>query len=548
MRALAQAPANGEPAADLPAQPTSAEWRAARGAADSAGLRLRHHDPALHERLAPGEPRARALFDRLEAARWQALGARMMPGILHNLAGAMAQRLDRLGLLRAHLAAQMPLAEALPMLALTALLDRREPLIESGAMDMWHRFAAAHFATELTVLREHLDDQAQFAAAAGDAIRAMFTAMEWDGTPHPPREDARAEGVPTAVGAAPDDAAGQGAAAEAEEAGRGAAGAEARPVAPQPYRAFSSQFDRTAEATDLATPGELADLRGKLDRSLGDARTATAKLANRLQRQLMARARTAWRFDLEEGVLDSARLSRIVVEPGTPLSFKQEQDTFARDTVVGLLIDNSGSMRGRPIMLAAMAADLAARALERCGVACEVLGFTTQSWRGGRSARAWAAAGRPAGPGRLGDLLHVVYKAAATPYRQARLPIALMLRDDLLRENVDGEALLWAAARLRARPERRRLLLVISDGAPNERATMEANQDALFLDRHLRTVVQTLESQGQIELSAIGIRHRVDRIFRSAVVVDDEAGIGPALLTQLARSLTDKYSAAHRPP
>jgi len=536
MRALAHTAANGEPAADLPPQPTAAEWSAARGVADSTGLRLRHHDPALHARLAPTNARARALFDRLEAARWQALGARVMPGILENLASAMARRLDGLGLLHAHLAAQVPLAEALPMLALDALLDRREALLGSGAMQMWHRFAHAHFSSELAALRDHLDDQAAFAAAAGDAIRAMFAAMEWDDAGRPEPDGDEAEGLPATVGLAPDEAAGAGAAAEAEEAGRGTSTATAGTAA-APYRAFSTQFDRIAEATDLASPEELADLRGKLDRSLGDARTATAKLANRLQRQLMALARTAWRFDLEEGMLDTTRLSRVVVEPGTPLSFKQEQEAFARDTVVSLLIDNSGSMRGRPILLAAMAADLAARALERCGVACEVLGFTTQSWRGGKSARAWASAGRPAGPGRLGDLLHVVYKSASTPYRQARLPLALMLRDDSLRENVDGEALLWAAARLRARPERRRLLLMISDGAPNERATLDANSDGLFLERHLRGVVQAIESQGRIELSAIGIRHRVDRIFRSAVVVEDEAGVGPALLSQLAASL-----------
>jgi cobaltochelatase CobT len=517
----------------LPLHATVDEIAAARGAADTAGLRARHHDADLHARLAPAEARARALFDALEEARFRALGVRAMPGILGNLAAVLSRRLEALGLRHSHLAAQVPLVEALPMVALDAFLERDAPLVESGALEMWHRFAGTRFGSALASLRPHLADQASFAAAAHDAIRAMFAAMQWDDetnsiSPGSRAGDAALLGLEP-VGSEGDDPGGE------EQAGHGES-IFARGQPPAAYRRFSTAFDLVADAADLAGPEEQRALRDKLDTSMGDMRATLTRLANRLQRHLLADRLGAWNFDQEEGLLDTARLDRVVTAPGAALSFKQEIVAPARDTVVALLIDCSGSMRGRPIALAAMAADLAAQALERCGVAVEVLGFTTRGWKGGETARQWATAGRPRGPGRICDLLHVVYKAAGTPYRQARTALAVMLRENGLRENVDGEALLWAVGRLRSRPERRRLLVVVSDGAPSDRATLDAN-DPMYLDRHLREVVAAIEASGRIELSAIGIGHPADRIYRDAVVVETADALGSAMLSLLGRKL-----------
>lgn len=527
------------PGTELP--PVGEDWAAARGLGDQAGLRLRHHDPAMHAILAPRGARARTLFDILEQARTQALGVRLMPGILSNLAAAIAQRLDAMGLLRAHLAAQVPLAEALPMLALDSLLGHERPLLDSGAMDMWHRFARARFGPALAALRPHLADQAEYAAVAHEAVAAVLAAMQWDDSAQPAAPSQPADGARPETGTDEgEDAAleAPGGAKAAEDPGRGEASRAAGPAALGYWR-FSTLDDRTVAAASLASPEELTALREQLDRSMADIRTAMTRLAHRLQRRLLAERMSAWSFDQDEGLLDTARLDRVVTAPGEALSFKRERLAPSRDTVACVLIDNSGSMRGRPIALAAMAADLAAQALERCGVTVEILGFTTASWRGGQSARRWVEAGRPPHPGRICDLLHIVYKSADQSYRQARAALALMLRDGLLRENVDGEALLWAASRLLARPERRRVLVVVSDGAPSDRATLDAN-DPLYLDRHLRETVARFEAERRIELSAIGIGHPVDGHYRDAVVVSGPEGLAPALLSQLGSRLRQR--------
>jgi cobaltochelatase CobT len=525
------------PPADAAGDPSDEAWRRARGAADDAGLRQRHHDAALHAALAPAEPRARALFDALEAARVRALGIGPMPGIRANVAAVLAARLDALGILQAQLAAQVPLAEALPTLALEALTDG-EDLIDSGAMATWRLFARRHFARELAALPPLLPDQRGFAAGAHLAIAAMMRAMEWDASPGAP---AAAEALPGDGDAREDDRAVRRPAAvpDAAAAPRAGPGGSASPVPVQhaAYRAYTTDHDRVVPADELASPAELRELRALLDQSVAAARAGTSRLAQRLQRHLLAEQTTTWTFDEDEGLLDAGRLARVVTDPARPLAFKREREAPTRNTVVSLLIDNSGSMRGPPIALAAMAADLASAALERAGIACEILGFTTGGWRGGESAKRWTAAGAPGHPGRLCDLRHIVYKAAATPYRTAQLAIAAMLREGLLRENVDGEALLWAASRLRERPERRRLLLVISDGAPSDRATLDANADPALLDRHLRTVIAAIERQGRIELSAIGLRHDVRRLYRDAVVVERPDQLGPALLSQLGSKL-----------
>jgi cobaltochelatase CobT len=258
------------------------------------------------------------------------------------------------------------------------------------------------------------------------------------------------------------------------------------------------------------------------------------RLANRLQRRLMAQQARSWDFDQEEGLLDAARLARVVVSPGHSLSYKIERDTEFRDTVVSLLIDNSGSMRGRPIAIAAICGDILARTLERCGVSTEILGFTTRGWKGGQSREAWLTDGRPPNPGRLNDLRHIVYKRADEPYRRSRRNLGLMMREGLLKENIDGEALLWAHNRLVARPEERRILMVISDGAPVDDSTASANGGS-YLERHLRQVIDWIEKRSTVELIAIGIGHDVTRYYNRAVTIMDADQLAGAMVEQLAQ-------------
>jgi cobaltochelatase CobT len=306
----------------------------------------------------------------------------------------------------------------------------------------------------------------------------------------------------------------------------------------QQYHAYTVKFDEIVDADQLCDAEELGRLRNHLDQQLSHLQGVIGKLANRLQRRLMAQQNRSWEFDLDEGTLDAARLARIVANPMHALSFKKEKDTNFRDTVVSLLIDNSGSMRGRPITVAAMSADILARTLERCGVKVEILGFTTRAWKGGQSREQWLAAGKPANPGRLNDLRHIIYKPADAPWRRARKNLGLMLREGILKENIDGEALLWAHNRLLARTEERKIMMVISDGAPVDDSTLSVNPGN-YLERHLRDVIDWIETRSPVELIAIGIGHDVTRYYRRAVTIVDADQLGGTMMEQLA-SLFDE--------
>ncbi len=299
------------------------------------------------------------------------------------------------------------------------------------------------------------------------------------------------------------------------------------------YKAFTTKYDEVVDAAELCEPEELQRLRDYLDKQLQNLSSVVARLANRLQRRLMAQQSRSWEFDLEEGVLDTARLPRIIIDPQQPLSFKHEKDMEFRDTVVTLLIDNSGSMRGRPITVAATCADILARTLERCGVKVEILGFTTRAWKGGQSREAWLQAGKPPNPGRLNDLRHLIYKSADAPWRRARKNLGLMMREGLLKENIDGEALDWAHQRLLGRPEQRKILMMISDGAPVDDSTLSVNSGN-YLERHLRYVIEEIETRSPVELIAIGIGHDVTRYYRRAVTIVDAEELGGAMTEKLA--------------
>ena len=542
----------------------------ARGAADSAALRLRYHDARLHSRVAPMDVEARAVFDALEMARVEALGARSMGGVRDNLAQLTEARVRSDAIVRARTAEEVPLSTAVGLIARERLTGQAPPRAAEAGLQLVAPWIEGKAAAELDALALTLDDQGAFAKLSRRLLEDLELAAAEDlGEEEPEQagddaegdeggeEDAAEQGEEGTPGGGDvemrgeevEDQNAQGETSDELEVGEeeAAAGddlnesAFASPgrrnwdLTPETdYKAFTTRFDEIVEAGELCDEEELGRLRAFLDQQMAGLQNVVTRLANRLQRRLMAQQARSWDFDQEEGLLDAARLARVVVNPRHALSFKIERDTEFRDTVVSLLIDNSGSMRGRPIAIAAICGDILARTLERCGVATEILGFTTRGWKGGQSREAWLSAGRPPNPGRLNDLRHIVYKRADEPYRHARRHLGLMMREGLLKENIDGEALLWAHNRLIARPEERRILMVISDGAPVDDSTASANGGS-YLERHLRQVIDWIEKRSSVELIAIGIGHDVTRYYSRAVTIMDADQLAGAIIEQLAR-------------
>lgn len=552
------------PARDLPSE----EVAQVRGEADAIALRLRHHDADVFRRTAPAAPAARAVFEAVEQARVEAIGARNMEGAAVNLAAALDERCRRQGYSRITDRADAPLSEVAGLLAREALTGRAPPETAQRMVDLWRPEFSGDAGRCLDEMLAHIDDQEAFAKLARQLITDLNLMDEGEsdeekGEESEGDEDGAGEGDSDSTeGDSANPMAAQGEDAEQGEGEDGAeAGAEDSSAEMMPgtgdeepgrstpqnlppgfgandrrqpsYAPYSTEFDEVVRAEDLCDPEELTRLRQHLDQQLSSLQGVVTRLANRLQRRLMAQQQRSWEFDLEEGLLDSARLARVVINPMHSLSYKFEKQTEFKDTVVTLLIDNSGSMRGRPISVAAMSADILARTLERCGVKVEILGFTTRAWKGGQSREKWLAEGKRPNPGRLNDLRHIVYKEADSPLRRSRRNLGLMLREGILKENIDGEALLWAHSRLIARPEERRVLMVISDGAPVDDSTLSVNPGN-YLERHLREVIQWIELRSSVELIAIGIGHDVTRYYRRAVTIFDADQLGGTMMEQLA--------------
>ena len=542
----------------------------ARGAADSAALRLRYHDAQLHTRGAPMDVEARAVFDALEMSRVEALGAKSMGGVKNNLAQLVEARVRSDAIVRARSAEEVPLSTAIALIARQRLTGEAPPRASEAGLKLVAPWIEEKAAAELDALALTLDDQAAFAnlsrrlledldlASTQDPIQdepenAGDDAEGEDGGNQDPEEEGK-EGTPGGGdtemrGEEVEDQDAEGDSSDEMEMGEDEAPAgddsnESMFASPNrrnwdlspetDYKPYTTRFDEIVEAHELCDEEELGRLRAYLDQQMAGLQNVVTRLANRLQRRLMAQQARSWDFDQEEGLLDAARLARVVVSPGHSLSYKVERDTEFRDTVVSLLIDNSGSMRGRPIAIAAICADILARTLERCGVQTEILGFTTRGWKGGQSRESWLSAGRPPNPGRLNDLRHIVYKRADEPYRHSRRNLGLMMREGLLKENIDGEALLWAHNRLIGRPEERRILMVISDGAPVDDSTASANGGS-YLERHLRQVIEWIEKRSTVELIAIGIGHDVTRYYTRAVTIMDADQLAGAMVEQLAQ-------------
>ncbi len=557
-----------------------------RGHADSIALRIACHDPAVHRRIAPGGQQARAVFDSIEQARVEAIGARRMAGVSKNLAAMLEDRFHRGKFDEITDRADAPIEDALSLMVRERLTGQPPPKAAKKLVDLWRPLIEDRAGRSLDRLERVLDDQRRF----GDAVHDLLDALDMGEDRTRDEEDEEDEGDEQEQ--RKDDKSGEGDASDTEDAQRlsaeeadasleespdsaaeamdaptaemaddsemGDADSAAEPWRPRhglneprgpDYRPFTGRFDETIAAEDLCEPEELDRLRSYLDKQLSHLQGVVARLANRLQRRLMAQQNRAWEFDLEEGLLDPARLSRIIIDPLHPLSFKHEKETNFRDTVVTLLLDNSGSMRGRPITVAATCADILARTLERCGVKVEILGFTTRAWKGGQSRESWLAAGKPGNPGRLNDLRHIIYKAADAPWRRARKNLGLMMREGLLKENIDGEALDWAHKRLLGRTEQRRILMMISDGAPVDDSTLSVNPGN-YLERHLRYVIEEIETRSPVELIAIGIGHDVTRYYRRAVTIVDAEELGGAMTDKLAELFDEPVAATpvNRPP
>ncbi len=557
---------------DLPKRPSRSDLSITRGVGDSLALRKACHDDAIHNTMAPRGDEAREIFDAIEQARVDAIGANRMAGVAENLQAALSDRCTKANYQGITSREQAPLHEALALLVRERLTGQAVPESAGAVADLWRGWVEEKAGADMDNLGAVLEDQQKFARLVRDMLAHMEVAEEFgdeqeqadqqeetsdDDQPRSDEEneqnseeEAGSESAPAEESDAADDQMDEGDMDGAEMSEEDmiddqdddaeTPGETRRPNMPfddlgqkVDYDVYTTDFDEIIAADELCDEAELERLRGFLDKQLSHLQGVVGRLANRLQRRLMAQQNRAWEFDLEEGYLDSARLPRMIIDPMQSLSFKMERDTRFRDTVVTLLIDNSGSMRGRPITVAATCADILARTLERCGVKVELLGFTTKAWKGGQARERWLADGKPATPGRLNDLRHIVYKSADAPWRRARRNLGLMMREGLLKENIDGEALIWAHNRLLGRPEQRRILMMISDGAPVDDSTLSVNPGN-YLERHLRAVIEEIETRSPIELLAIGIGHDVTRYYRRAVTIVDAEELAGAMTEQLA--------------
>ena len=568
-----------------PRAPSAKDIAVLRGWADSLALNVGCHDAKIHRRLAPPPGPARAVFEAAENARVEALGAIRMPGMAKNITAKIEDYYGHGRFKHVKDRAEAPLEEAMNLLVRERLTGLAPPDSCKGLIDVWRPIIESRGSKLLKRLETMSDNQEQFARQIRDLLKILHMADDLDRQEPDRSEDESEENV------------GEGGADESEQSQDEGSDGQDKPEdeqqsdgelsdteemtdagevdesdmddsaideddAPSPwrpntnvlenpeafgYKVFSRAYDEEVAAEDLSSSEELERLRAFLDKELKQLAAVVSRLANKLQRKLLAQQNRGWDFDLDEGVLDAARLTRIITDPMRALSFKRERDTNFRDTVVTLLLDNSGSMRGRPIMVAACCADILARTLERCGVKVEILGFTTKAWTGGQSREDWLAAGKPPGPGRLNDLRHIVYKKADAPMRRSKNALALMMREGLLKENIDGEALAWAHARIVNRPEQRRILMMISDGAPVDDSTLSVNSGH-YLEQHLRQVIHEIETKSPVELIAIGIGHDVTRYYRRAVTITDASELAGAITEQLVELFEEKAEVPARRP
>ncbi|AYM64475.1 cobaltochelatase subunit CobT [Agrobacterium fabrum] len=567
---------------EISKKPTAQEIAITRGLGDSMALRLACHDADTHAVMSPHGAEAQLVFDAVEQARVESIGALRMPGMASNIQAMNTEKYAKANFSGINNKDDAPLAEAVALLVREKLTGEKPPASAGKVLDLWRDFIEEKAAGDLNDLSRVITDQKAFSRLVRKMLTSMQMAEDFGDEDNEPdsqeaesnedqprtneteeeqvEEEAGSDATPADENEASQEEMEEGEMDGAEMSDEEMSddldedsetpGETRRPNSPfddfnekVDYRIFTEEFDEEIRAEELCDEAELDRLRAFLDKQLAHLQGAVGRLANRLQRRLMAQQNRSWDFDLEEGYLDPARLVRLIIDPMQPLSFKKERDTKFRDTVVSLVIDNSGSMRGRPITVAATCADILARTLERSGVKVEILGFTTKAWKGGQSREQWLANGKPASPGRLNDLRHIIYKSADAPWRRARRNLGLMMREGLLKENIDGEALMWAHNRLIGRPEQRKIMMMISDGAPVDDSTLSVNPGN-YLERHLRAVIEQIETRSPVELLAIGIGHDVTRYYRRAVTIVDADELAGAMTEQLAALFEDTSGAS----
>ena len=540
------------------------ELNAIRGIGDEYALKLRYHDAAVHRRSAPKAGPAQEMFEWVEDARVASIGSLRMEGVAQNLEASLEAVCRQAAFDTVTAETEAPLSVAVGLIVRQRLTGRPLPPAAENVVRFWRDFVEERAGQHIASLADCVHDQGEFAGRCREILADLGYAADLDDVPELQENDQETETVED--GAEPDaefapedvtldedslgdedgdgdptvadvdadfDLSELGAEAEPEETPQFLPDDAGRIRKDYNYGAFTEAFDEVVSAEELCEPEELLRLRQLLDQQLLALQHATSKLANRLQRKLLAKQNRSWEFDLDEGILDTSRLPQVVIDPLNPLAFKQEKQVEFRDTVVTMLIDSSGSMRGRSITIAAVCGDILGRTLERCSVRVEILGFTTRAWRGGQSREQWIAAGKPPTPGRLNDLRHIVYKAADDPWRHARRNLGLMMREELLKENIDGEALIWAHNRLVVRHEQRKVLMVISDGLPVDNSTLLVNPSS-YLEQHLKYAIETIENHSPVELVAIGIGHDVTHHYKRAVTITDAEQLGGAITDQLA--------------
>jgi cobaltochelatase CobT len=555
-----------------------------RGCADTYALKIAHHNADKHQKNNQSNSQAQAALDALEQARCDSIGITSMDGVGRNLNAVLEAKAKRRGYNDIQRREDIPLADALHIVARSEITGIKPPPSVEKVIEHWKPWIKERLQNiDFKTLRPLINNQDEFAKASKTMLRALNLEVDPDGdietdngsdeqesvndeNSSPEGEDDNEQNTeeeqsdePSTGGDELDDGESDTdqsfdmAMDEIMDDLQGDEDAVMNDGNPPPpgrsadfndylegqYTVYTTKFDEEIAAEDLADPMELERLRGLLDQQLANHHNIITKLANRLQRKLMAKQRRSWSFDMEEGILDATRLARVIANPTVPLTFKQEKETPFKDTVVTILIDNSGSMRGRPIAIAAMTTDIIAQTLERCGIKTEILGFTTRTWKGGKSRELWLENDRPEHPGRLNDIRHIIYKSASAQIRRARKNIGLMLKEGILKENIDGEALVWAYTRIAKRPEERNILLVISDGAPVDDSTLSVNPSNI-LEMDLRGVIKWIEKGTHAELTAIGIGHDVTRYYEKAITIKDADELAEALTKQLTELFEEK--------
>ena len=537
-----------------------------RGNADLLALKIKNHDQEIHQKYKPSSPQAQSIYNAIEDARIEAVGATDMPGCASNLNARNIANYRNSTLNNITHKDEAPVSEAISLIVREKLTGFSPPNNTRKFVDLWRPHINEKALSELEKLKNDIHDQETFASKIPDLLSALdisntlgdpdpSSAKDQDGESELDGSDEEntelsEEFDPDETETIDDDAEDlidldelEGSEEEGEDSSvpdnQGEMEENPNRGRQPSYKTYTTEFDEIISAEEVAESEELDRLRNYLDKQISNLQGIVARLANKLQRKLMAQQNRSWDFDLEEGTLDTARLVRVVTDPMQPLSFKMERDTDFRDTIVTLLIDNSGSMRGRPIMVAATCADILTRTLERCGVKAEVLGFTTKAWKGGQSRELWTNSGKPMRPGRLNDLRHIIYKSADAPWRRAKRNLGLMMKEGILKENIDGEALDWAYERLKKRQEQRKIMMVISDGAPVDDSSLSVNSGN-YLELHLKKVINKIESDDDIELIAIGIGHDVTRYYKRAVTIIDVEELGGAMTEKLAELFDEK--------